>query len=276
MSKLTQSKNSSRYWLKLLGFQAVVALFCSCVSTKSVTYFQGNKNIDTARYSTLKPIEPVMSTIQPGDILAIVVASTSEESNRLFNFPNTSTVNTTVFPGSTSQGQQPLGYIVDASGNVTLPIAGKIKLVGLTIKDANALVKEKLSEYVKDPGVSIRQLNHKVTVLGEVNRPGVFNLLSDQTSILELVGMAGDLTIYGRRDNVVLIRTTNNKREVVRLNFTSRDLLNSPYFFAQNNDVLYVEPRNGKLTATDRTVQLLPIFLGVTSTLLVLVNLLIR
>lgn len=262
--------------IQIIIFQLSIVFFSACVSTKSVTYFQGGKSIDTARYTTLSPVAALASTIQTGDILAIIVSSTSEETNTLFNFPNTNTVNTTIFPGSNSQGQQPLGYMVDGQGNVSLPLVGRVKVLGLSIKEANTLIADKLNQYLKDPTVTIRQLNHKVTVLGEVNRPGVFNLLDNQTTLLELVGMAGDLTVFGRRDNIVLIRTTNNKREMIRLDFTSRDLLTSPYFFVQNNDVLYVEPRNGKLTSADRTVQLLPIFLGVTSTLLVLVNILIR
>lgn len=269
-------KTSNETALKIIVFLSFVVSFTSCVSTKSVTYLQGNKATDTARYTSLVPVEPPVSTIQTGDILAIIVSSTSEETNTLFNLPNTNTVNTTIFPGSNTQGQQPLGYMVDATGNVSMPLIGKVKLVGLTSREANALLAQKLNQYLKDPTVTIRQLNHKVTVLGEVNRPGVFNLLDNQTTLLELIGVAGDLTVFGRRDNVVLIRTTDKKREMIRLDFTSRELLTSPYFYVQNNDVLYVEPRNGKLTSTDRTVQLLPIFLGITSTIVGLVYIILR
>ena len=262
--------------ITLVICQLALTLMSSCVSLKSVTYFQGKDSNDSARYSAIPLATPSVPRIEEGDILAIIVASLSEESNKLFNFPNVTPVYTTIFPGATSQGQQPLGYMVDEAGNVNLPLAGKIKVAGMSIKDANSLVTERLNRYLKDPSVNIRQLNQKVTVIGEVNRPGVLNLLNAQTSLPELIGMAGDLTIFGRRDNVMLIRTKNDKREVVRLDLTSRNVLNSPYFFVQNNDVVYIEPRNSRVTAADRTVQLLPIFLGLTSTVLVLVSIFLK
>jgi polysaccharide export outer membrane protein len=262
--------------INLVICQIFLTLMSSCVSLKSVTYFQGKDGRDSARYSTIPLATPSVPRIEEGDILAIIVASLSEESNKLFNFPNITPVYTTIFPGATSQGQQPLGYMVDESGNVNLPLAGKVKVAGLSIKDANTLVTERLNRYLKDPSVNIRQLNQKVTVIGEVNRPGVLNLLNAQTSLPELLGMAGDLTIFGRRDNVMLIRTKNDKREVVRLDLTSRNVLNSPYFFVQNNDVIYIEPRSARVTAADRTVQLLPIFLGLTSSILVLVSIFLK
>ncbi|GAB3024972.1 polysaccharide biosynthesis/export family protein [Spirosoma pulveris] len=217
-----------------------------------------------------------MSIIEKGDILAIVVTSLSEESNELINFPNVHPLNLTIFPGATTQGQQPLGYMVDEAGNVNVPLVGNVKLIGLSIKDANKLLVEKLGKYLTNPSVTVRQLNYKVTVLGEVNRPGIFSLLDNKTTLPDLLGMAGDLTVYGRRDNVMLIRMTGSKREVIRLNLTDRNVLNSPYYFVQNNDVVYIEPRSGKLTAADRTVQLLPIYLGITSTLLFLANILFK
>ncbi|ADB42267.1 polysaccharide biosynthesis/export family protein [Spirosoma linguale] len=276
MTIFTKNIRSSRSGIALVNFCFLLFFFYSCTSTKSVTYFQGGTQLDTARYSTLQPVTPSQSAIEKGDILAIVVTSLSEESNELINFPNVHPLNLTIFPGATTQGQQPLGYMVDDAGNVNVPLVGNVKLVGLTIKDANKLLVEKLGKYLTNPSVTVRQLNYKVTVLGEVNRPGIFSLLDNKTTLPDLLGMAGDLTVYGRRDNVMLIRMNGAKREVIRLDLTSRSVLNSPYFFVQNNDVVYIEPRSGKLTAADRTVQLLPIYLGITSTLLFLANILLR
>lgn len=252
---------------------------CSCTSTKTITYFQGQGPIDTARYSTLATIAPTVTRIQPDDILAIVVSSLSDESNILFNFSNINALTTTSFPGSINGGagrNQPLGYLVDPMGNVDIPLVGKMKLAGMTLEEAGSFVKEKLNKYLKEPTVNVRQLNHKFTVIGEVTRPGVYNLLDNHTTLPEVIGMAGDLTVYGRRTNIMLIRTTNGQREVIRLDLTSRQVLDSPYYFIRNNDVVYIETLPGKITSTDRTVQLLPIFLGVTSTLLVIVNLILR
>ncbi|WP_332368200.1 polysaccharide biosynthesis/export family protein [Spirosoma telluris] len=157
-----------------------------------------------------------------------------------------------------------------------MPLIGRLKVAGLTLDESETFIKDKLDKYLKETTVNVRQLNHKFTVIGEVTRPGIYNLIDNHTSFPEAIGIAGDLTVYGRRDNVMLIRTVKGKREVVKLDLTSRNILDSPYYFIQNNDVVYVEPRQGKITSTDRTVQLLPIFLGVTSTLLVIVNLILR
>ena len=123
----------------------------------------------------------------------------------------------------------------------------------------------------------MRYLNHKFTVIGEVNRPSVISLLDDHTSLPEALGMVGDLTIYGMRKNVMLIRTTKEKREVVRVDLTSRDFFNSPYYYLRNNDVIYVDVNKGKVTFTDQRVQqlqLIPIFTGIATTIVVILNLL--
>lgn len=251
-------------------------MFFSCAPTKSITYFKGRGALDTARYATLATIMPTAARIQPDDILAIIVSSLSEESNVLFNFSNRTDVTMTQFPGGSTTGSQPLGYLVDPSGEVNIPLVGKAKLSGMTLEEASLFVKEKLSRYLKEPTVNVRQLNHKFTIIGDVSRPGVFNLINDHTTLPDVIGMAGDLTVYGRRDNVMLIRTTNGKREIFKIDLTSRDVLDSPFYFIRNNDVVYVETRPGKITQTNQSIQLLPIFLGVTSTLLVIVNLLLR
>ncbi len=260
--------------LRLLSIFLLLPLFYSCVSTKNITYFQGKGSIDTTRYTTLSAIEPMIPKIQSDDILAITVSSLSEESNIVFNFPNINAITTTNFPGS-SNGQprnQPLGYLVDPSGNIEMPLVGKTKLLGLTLEESGNLIKEKLEKFLKEPTVNVRLLNHKFTVIGEVNKPGVYNLLDNHTTLPEVIGMAGDLTIYGRRDNVMIVRTTNGKREVVKINLTSREFLDSPYYFIQNADVIYVETMKGKITSTDRTIQLIPIVTGVASTFILLLN----
>lgn len=265
--------------IRVVNWLSFALLFYSCATPKTITYFQGQGTVDTARYSTLATIEPAVSRIQSDDILAIVVSSLSEESNVLFNFSNTNALTTASFPGTSTGGggrNQPLGYLVDPLGNVEIPLVGKTKLSGMTLEEAGVVIKEKLNKYLKEPTVNVRHLNHKFTVIGEVTRPGVYNLLDNHTTLPEVIGMAGDLTVFGRRTNVMLIRTTESKREVFRIDLTSRKLLDSPFYFIQNNDVIYVETLPGKITSTDRTVQLLPIFLGLTSTLLVIVNLILR
>jgi polysaccharide biosynthesis/export protein len=262
--------------LKHFRFLLFIPFLYSCVSTKNITYFQGKGSVDTTRYTTLSAIEPMIPKIQSDDILAITVSSLSEESNIIFNFPNINPITTTNFPGS-STGQsrnQPLGYLVDPLGNIEMPLVGKIKLLGLNLEEAGTLIKEKLEKFLKEPTVNVRLLNHKFTVIGEVNRPGVYNLLDNHTTLPEVIGITGDLTIYGRRDNLMLIRTTNGKREVVKIDLTKRDFLDSPYYYIQNGDMIYVETMKGKITSTDRTIQLIPIVTGVASTFILLLNLL--
>ncbi|MVM32538.1 ligand-binding protein [Spirosoma sp. HMF4905] len=277
MAHLLRSTIWNKNKLKVIVYLSFVSLFYSCTTSKTITYFQGKSPIDTVHYSTLATIRPSITTIQPDDILAIIVTSLSDESNILFNFQNTSALHMSRFPGSSSGGGaggnlQPLGYLVDSTGSVNIPLIGKAKLAGLTIAEAEVFLKDKLDKYLKEPTINVRPLNHKFTVLGEVNHPGVFNLINSRTTLPEVVGMAGELTVYGRRDNVMLIRTVGDKREVIRLDLTARSVLDSPYYFIQNNDILYVEPRQGRVTSSDRAIQLLPMTLGIISTLLVVVN----
>lgn len=255
------------------------AFFTSCVTvdTRKITYFQ---SADTLPYQVLPPITPHVTKIQQDDILAVTVSSLSEESNVVFNFPNINALNTTVYPGVSGGGQmgrQPLGYLVDSTGKIEMPLVGKVKLTGLNLAQAGDTIKARLLNYLKEPTVNVRFLNHKFTVIGEVNRPSVINLLDDHTSLPEALGMVGDLTIYGMRKNVMLIRTEKDKREVVRLDLTSRDFFNSPYYYLRNNDVIYVDVSKGKVTFTDQRVQqlqLIPIFTGIATTIVVILNLL--
>jgi polysaccharide export outer membrane protein len=262
----------------LLGV-LLFSCFYSCVSTKSVTYLQGQGSLDTTKYTTLATINPVVAKIQADDILAITVSSLSEESNLLFNFSNLNAITTTNFPGAQGGGiarNQPLGYLVDPAGNIEMPLVGKTMIAGMTLEEAGTAIKGKLNNYLKEPTVNVRMLNHKFTIIGEVNRPGVYNLLDNHTTLLEVIGMAGDLTIFGKRENVMLIRTSNGKREVVKLDLTSRDFMNSPYYYIQNNDMVYIETLKGKITSTDRTIQLIPIVTGVASTFILLLNLILK
>ena len=271
MIKYSKSSLKNTTLFTIIAWSLLSSTFFSCASRKSIIYFQGQGAVDTARYATLASLTPTTIRIQVNDVLAIVVSSLSDETNSLFNVQNTITVTQSSFSGG-SGGSQPLGYLVDSAGEVNLSLVGKVKVAGMTLKEADAYVKQKLSQYLKEPTVNIRLLNHKFTVIGEVTRPGVYNLLDNKITLPEVIGIAGDLTVYGRRDNVMFIRTTDDKREIVRLDLTSRQILNSPYYFIRNDDVLYVEARPGKITSTNRFLQVYPIFLGTISTLALILN----
>ena len=259
----------------------VISLFllASCVTTKNVTYFQGSDPLDTIRYAKLKNIEPLISRIQSDDILAVNVSSLSAESNEVFNFPNMTPIITSNLPGNSTNGMartQPLGYLVDPNGYIEMPLIGKVQVNNLLLEEAATKIKQELTKFLKEPTVSVRYLNQKFTVIGEVNRPGVYNLLNNHVTLPEAIGVVGDLTIFGRRDNVMLIRTTEGKREIIKLNLNGREVLESPYYFIRNNDIIYIEPTKGKITSSDRTLQLIPIATGVTTSLVLLLNLLFK
>lgn len=247
----------------------------SCVDTKKVVYFQSN-NPQYPNY--IETQLPKVSKIQTEDILAITVSSLNQESNEILNFQNINALTMSSFPGLQNNNQrgQPLGYRVDSSGNVVVPFIGKQFLKGLTLEEAGEKVRLEVEKYLKDPAVNISFLNHKFSVIGDVNRVGTFNLLDDRTTLPEALAMAGDLTIFGKRDSITIIRHSLGLREIGKVNLLTRDLFTSPYYYIQNGDVIYVEPTKGKVTNTDQRVQLVPIFTGIATTLVVLLNFILK
>lgn len=216
-----------------------VLLLGSCAKKRNLVYFsdvQQNEAFQTAITNAHEP------RIQPGDIMGINVSSLDPASNAMFNTGALQTYSgTNSATGSTTNlGKE--GYLVGKDGSINFPIIGKIQLQGLTLTEALAKMESELLKYVKDPIVNINYLNFKVTVIGEVNRPGSFNVDKDKINVLEALGNAGDMTAYGRRENVLVIRETNGQREMARLNLNSSSVLNSPYFYLQQNDLVYVEP----------------------------------
>ncbi len=219
---------------------AVTCFFSSCVNTQKVTYFNDVK--DSARLVSAATLEPV---IQKKDILSITVSSLSNEATVIFNTPN---LPITPSAGANPNAPQTAGYLVADDGTIKFPILGNIKAAGLTQKQLENTITQQLIEkkLLFDPIVSSRFLNFRVTVLGEVNHPGVITVPSEQISILEAIGQAGDLTIYGLRNNVMLIRQQGPDKIIKRLDLNSSKLLQSPYFFLKSNDVVYVEPGDSK------------------------------
>jgi len=207
--------------------------------------------------------------IQKSDILSIVIGSLNEESNELFNLPNKFTVVSSNYNTTASGGarMQPLGYLVDSDGNIELPLIGKVRVEGLETQRAADQIRSKLEEYLKEPTVVVRNVNFKVSVLGEVARPGVFVIPDEKISLPEVLSMAGDLTVYGNRKAVILIREENDKREHIRLNLTNRDIFSSPYYYLRKNDIIYIEPVPARVTSTDRVVQLTPLIVSVATAL---------
>lgn len=245
-------------------------VFTSCVNTKGVTYF--NDVAETASIASPGGLEPV---IQPNDLLSINVSSLDPQATAVFNMPNLPTSpNGQVATNMT----QAAGYLVNQDGAIRFPMLGELKAVGKTKKQLEEEITKQLSDkkLLFEPIVNIRYLNFRVTVLGEVARPGVIQVPSEQISILEAIGAAGDLTIYGKRENVILIRQEGESKNVQRLNLNSSEVLKSPYFFLKSNDVVYVEPGKAKAATGSRGQQLLPSILSGISIAVVIITALIR
>ncbi|WP_242693363.1 polysaccharide biosynthesis/export family protein [Sabulibacter ruber] len=188
--------------------------------------------------------------IQPDDLLGITVSSLSPEANELFNN------GTLVTPGSASNGSGSRlseGYLVDKSGSINFPVLGKVKLAGLTKAQATDKMTLEIKKHVKNPIVNIRFLNFRFTVLGEVNKPDSYTVPTERINILEAIGLAGDLTLYGKRDNVLILREKDGVRSTARLNLAQKNLLESPYFYLQQNDIVYVEPHKIRASALSET-----------------------
>jgi len=225
----------------------------SCFSTKKSVYFLNQPDTSLANTNPA-PVE----TIHSNDLLSISVSSLSTTASSVFNSPNTSGTSTTNASGGSIQST---GYLVNNDGDIKFPFLGKVKAVGLTEQQLEDTITQQLvnRKLLLDPIITVRHLNFRVTVLGEVNHPAVLTITSEKVSFLEAIGLAGDLTIYAKRDNVLLIREENNRKITRRINLNSSDFFASPYYYLKSNDVIYVEPNTAKVASASRTQTMLPI-----------------
>ncbi|WP_234736788.1 polysaccharide biosynthesis/export family protein [Tellurirhabdus bombi] len=239
----------------------LLTLLSSCVSQKEIAYFQNKgAGLPSQRIAISNRYTPV---IQAGDLLSIYVNSINPEASSIFNPYAAAPLATP--PTQTPETASSLGYLVDNQGKVSLPLLGKVTLAGLTTAQAREQIEEKLKAFLKEPTVNIRFLNYKISVLGEVTRPSMFTIPNEQITLLEALSLAGDITIYGRRDNVLVIRETNGEREFARVNLTKRDLFQSPFYYLHPNDVIYVQPGKARAASADRFYLLIPAVASVLS-----------
>jgi polysaccharide export outer membrane protein len=206
----------------------------------SIVYF--NQPGDTALARIVQNYEPV---IRPGDRLRIVVDAANALSVAPYNLGGSG--------GAAGGASATIGYIVEADGNIHFPQLGKIEVAGLKRKELVDLLTGKLVKFVNDPIVSVEFLNFKITVLGEVGRPGTINVPDGKVTIIDAIGLAGDLPLTARRDNIMVLREKNGQREFGRINMLSKNAFSSPYFVLQQNDVVYVELTSAKVAASDQT-----------------------
>lgn len=215
-------------------------LMSSCVSTKNITYFQNKDQIDATLSKQLFDAK-----IMPKDILQIQVFSMTPEASEPFNLLKGSSAATS---STTSTNQNSVfNYLVDNDGNINMPIIGKMHLGGLTKNEAEELIKGKVKPYLAESEnvvVHVRMMNYKYAILGGVKSPGMYTTQNEKVSILEAIAQAGDLTTFAYRDRIYLIReNSEGQKEYHQLNINDANIISSPYYYLQQNDVIYVESR---------------------------------
>ncbi|WP_425421131.1 polysaccharide biosynthesis/export family protein [Phaeodactylibacter xiamenensis] len=241
------------FTIQLLSTITCVILLSSCVQHRQLINFnEANLPEDTPE----QIVNAMNLTIQPEDLLRIDVHSIDPLAAAPFN-PGTGPdgqrpQNMQMMQGNQGQGGNYMlelfqGYLVDQNGYIDFPVLGQLKVEGLTIEEAKGQIYELLQEYLKDPVVEMRFLNLKITILGEVNLPGVQRLSNKRVTLLEALGMAGDLSDYANRNNVLVIREEEGRRTYTRLDLQSAEIFTSPYFYMQQNDVIYVEPIQARI-----------------------------
>lgn len=255
-------KSNNLLYLSVVG---LLLLFSSCAEQRNLVYFDDIQQSSAYQQAITNAHEP---KIQVGDIMGITVSTLDPTSNALFNTGaviqgTNAQLSSTNAAGSTNLGKE--GYLVGNDGNINFPVIGKINLQGLTLTEAHEKMRNEISEYVKEPIVNVRYLNFKVTVIGEVTAPTTFTVDNEKINVLEALGRAGDMTPFGMRENVLVIREVDGKRQMARLNLNSSSAFQSPYFYLQQNDIVYVEPSEMKGRQANRNPNSVPIIMGLLS-----------
>lgn len=260
--------------IRLLFYTISVLFLASCASPEDFYYLRdaGNEKIaDQAIDSTASN-----PTVAIGDQLSIVLTSASVELNTLINAAN---FGGAVGGGNMIQGgmvSPVMGYLVDANGEIEFPKIGKMKVAGKRMTSLQKDLETLLADYVKDPAVAVRRLNFRVTVIGEVARPGIVQIPYDRMNIFQALAQAGDLTIFAQRENILLVRDTPQGKETVRLSLYDKSLLSSEYYWLQSGDLIYIQPNKTKVNTNTTFFQVWPTIISSVSVLLVIVNQIVK
>lgn len=267
LSALFQSQTAVGIKALLAVFGVFILLLPGCVSPRQVVYFQGPSAVN----DSVMVAAAYVPLIKPADVLSVQINSLNPEKSLIFN-PYAAAASAGAAPGASATLPAPVGYIVSSTGEITIPLLGPVKVAGLSVEQASALIGEKLTRFLKEPTVDVRNQNFRISVLGEVSRPALFTIPNNQITIIEALGLAGDVTIAGRRDNVLVVRETNGAKKFARIDLTQRDLFRSPYYYLHPNDIVYVEPGKVRIASADRTYQVLPIVLSAVSILSIILT----
>jgi polysaccharide export outer membrane protein len=238
----------------------------SCKSHEIVYFQKADQRNETIQNASYTPV------FKKDDFLSIIVTGEDLEATIPFNLPvvGAQPINN----GYTFGNAASYGYLIDSDGKVTMPFIGSITIAGLNRIEATTLIQQKLSEFLKNPVVHIQILNYKVTVLGDVRSPGTFKIPNERITILEALGLAGDLKMTGKRNNVLVVRDENGEKTQFRVDLTSHDLFISPVYYLKQNDVVYVEPNNTSKTESTLWRATGSIFISLTTLIITTINIL--
>lgn len=259
-------KRTSVLILGILGLLIV----SSCVSRKEIAYLQDLPELEQAIEASKDAVR-----IQPNDMLQITVSAANIEAVMPFNLPVTSAPRLGQTAGTISGNMQLQSYLVDSDGNIEFPVLGTTSVAGKTRQELIRHLKQEISAYVQDPIVNINLTNFQITVIGEVNQPGTFNVPDERISLSKAIGLAGDLTIYGRRDNVMVLRETGETMTYGFVDLRNSDFLESPFYNLQQNDVVVVEPNKAQMqgAAYNRNAS---VYVSLASVIIAVISVLIR
>lgn len=227
-----KNKSNQNFNYVIIAFLSLL-LMSSCASREEIAYFS-----ETGLSKASKEIGSYTPTLSADDLLEISVAALDMQAVGPFNGIG--------IDGDIAASVKKT-YLIDQNGNIEFPIVGDVKLAGLTRLEAIDILKEKIEAYVKDPIVSVKIVNFKITVLGEVAHPGTFKIDHERVTILEALGLAGDMTIFGERQNVLVIREKDGKKTYTRIDLTTDEIFNSDVYYLSQNDVVYVEPNGDRM-----------------------------
>lgn len=253
----------------------IIVFFCmvyaSCTTSKQMVYV--NDLSASSLDSVLKKAQFAFEArIQKNDLLWITVGGPNSSDlvalNSAIGFPQGGSGGSAI-----NQAGQVVGYLVEADGSVKMPYIGKVNAAGLSRIQLEDSLRMAFAAYTIDPVVNVRFMNFKVTVMGEVARPGAFTISNERVTLLEAIGLAGDLTVMGKREDVLIIREINGTREVGRINLLSKDLFESPYYYLRTNDIVYVSPASAKFFARERLPQFISLAAGSLSILAIILSL---
>ena len=228
---------------------AITLLLAGCSSYKNVPYLQNPEVVN----SISEQLPLYDARIMPKDLLSITVNTTDPQAAAPFNLTTQTPINVALGNAATTTQPSLQQYLVNNEGEITMPVIGKLKVVGMTKTQAEEMIRVRLQPYLKEePIVTVRMANYKISVLGEVQHPGSFTISNEKVNVLEALAMAGDMTIWGMRDNVKLIREdAAGKREIISLNLNNAELVTCPYFYLKQNDIIYVTPNKTKAKNSD-------------------------